>query len=50
MYWQWVPSFYIDGRSVIMVRRGEIYLADLGSHVRIKRRKFEEYLDDAGVI
>ena len=35
-------------RSILAEHSGEGFLLEIGTHVRIKRRLFEEYLDQTG--
>ena len=51
---QEAASYYGIGekrlRSLVSDNLKEEFVIEIGSHVRIKRRKFEKYLDDSGVI
>lgn len=37
-------------RSITYEHRGEDFLIEIGTHVRIKRRLFEEFLDRSAVV
>ena len=51
---QEAASYYGIGekrlRSLVSDNPDEEFVIEIGAHVRIKRRKFEEYLDNSGVI
>ncbi len=37
-------------RSLVLEHQGENFILEIGAHTRIKRKRFEEYLDEATVV
>ena len=37
-------------RSLVSEHVGDVFILEIGSHVRFKRKRFEEYLDSATVV